>query len=59
MKVRHDPEADALYIRFSDADVAQTSEVRPDVMFDYDGKGRIVGIEILNASKNISSPAIT
>lgn len=58
MRVKADPEADAVYIRFSDQKVADTVEVRTDVMFDYDEEGRIVGIEILNASLTLSRPAV-
>jgi uncharacterized protein YuzE len=56
MKVNFDREANALYIRFSDDKIEETSEVRPGVMLDYDAKGRIVGLEILNASEALSGP---
>ncbi len=55
MKVSFNPETDALYVRFSETPVAETSEVRPGVMFDYDAEGRIVGMEILDASKNLAA----
>ena len=45
MKVSFNRDADALYIRFSDDTVEETSEVCPDLMLDYDAKGRIVGLE--------------
>jgi len=56
MKVNFDREANALYIRFSDDKIEQTAEVRPGVMLDYDAKGRIVALEILNASEALSGP---
>lgn len=49
MKVNFDREADALYVRFSDAAIAETSDDRPGVMLDYDAEGRPVAIEILRA----------
>ena len=54
MKVSFDRAGDALYVRFSDEAVAETAEVRPGVMFDYDAKGRIVAFEILDASHNLA-----
>ena len=35
--------------------IAETAEVRPGVMFDYDAKGRIVAFEILDASRNLAA----
>jgi uncharacterized protein YuzE len=55
MKVSFDRETDALYVRFSDDAVAETAEVRPGVMFDYAVDGRIVGLEILDASRTVAS----
>jgi uncharacterized protein YuzE len=54
MKVSFDRESDALYVRFSEEAVADTAEVRPGVMFDYDAQGRIVAFEILDASHNLA-----
>ena len=56
MKVHFDPEADALLISFSDGDIVETQEVKPDVMFDFDKDGRIVAMELLNVSKNVATP---
>ena len=50
MRVTYDPTADALYVYVSDADVAETREVAPDVHLDIDAEGNAVGIEILAAS---------
>jgi uncharacterized protein YuzE len=56
MKIKLDREANALYIRFSDEKIEETAEVRPGVMLDYDVKGRIIALEILNASEALSGP---
>ena len=58
MKVSFDQESDALYVRFSDDPVSETAEVRPGVMFDYAADGRIVAMEILDASKTVAASAI-
>jgi uncharacterized protein YuzE len=57
MKARYDAEADALYVRFADAAVIESEEVRPGVVLDYDDQGRIVAVEILGASEHLASGA--
>jgi uncharacterized protein YuzE len=57
MKTRYDPEADALYVRFSEAAVVESEEVSEGVVLDFDSDGRIVAIEVLDASKHLSSGA--
>jgi uncharacterized protein YuzE len=56
MKIEFDPAADALYIRLFVGAVAMTDEVRPGVMFDYDAKGRVLGIEMLDVSTRTDNP---
>jgi len=51
MKINYDPEADALYIKFSEANVEESDEIAAGMIVDYDNKGNPVGIEILDASK--------
>ncbi len=57
MKTSYDPEADALYVRFADADVIESEEVRPGFVLDYDAQGRIVAVEILDVSEHLASGA--
>lgn len=49
----------AAYIRLSSAKVIESAEVSPDVVFDYDAEGRIVGIELLDAKSQLPSDALT
>lgn len=56
MRVKYDQEVDVLTIRFNDAPVEESDENKPGVILDYDKAGKIVGIEILNASKQIENP---
>jgi uncharacterized protein YuzE len=58
VKISLDKEANALYVRFSESEISETAEVRPGVIIDYDAKGRIVGIEILNASEALAAPEL-
>lgn len=57
MRTKYDRETDALYVRFADADVVDTEEVRPGVMVDLDAAGRIVAIEVLDASAHLAEGA--
>ncbi|MFA0751615.1 MAG: hypothetical protein SLRJCFUN_002018 [Candidatus Fervidibacter sp.] len=51
MRVRFDWEADALYIRFSDAPIAGSEEVKEGVILDFDAEGHLVGLEVLNFTR--------
>jgi len=54
MKTIYDSEADALYVRFSDASVFESEEVADGVVLDFDANGRLVAIEVLDASKHVA-----
>ena len=56
MRVKYDQEVDVLTIRFNDTPVEESDENKPGVILDYDKAGKLVGIEILNASKQIENP---
>ncbi|MBV9066366.1 MAG: DUF2283 domain-containing protein [Methylobacteriaceae bacterium] len=58
MRMKYDQEADALYVRFSEEQIDGSEEVRPGVILDYDNKGRIVGIEVLDARKQMTPDAL-
>jgi len=51
MKLRYDPQVDALYIRFREAPIEHSEEATEGVIVDYDTKERVVGLEILDASE--------
>lgn len=46
----YDPDADAVYIYFGGRKIDGTEEAGPFI-YDVDAEGRIVGVEILSASK--------
>ncbi len=54
MRLSYDHESDALYVRFADNKVKESEEVRPGVVLDFDADGKIVAIEILDASEHLS-----
>ena len=49
--MRVDHGADAIYLNLTDRPVKESEEVADGIVVDYDAEGRIVGIEILDASK--------
>lgn len=51
MKLQYDKQVDALYIRLNDRRYVESDEISDGVIFDYDSKGKIIGIEILDASE--------
>jgi uncharacterized protein YuzE len=56
MKVKYDKEVDVIYINLTDLPVSESDEEKPGIILDYAKDGSIVGIEILNASKNLPQP---
>ncbi|MGA1862741.1 DUF2283 domain-containing protein [Deferribacter thermophilus] len=53
MKVYYDDAADAIYIELNNVEPDGVIESDNGINLDTDSEGRIVGIEILNASKKI------
>ena len=54
MKFDYDKETDILTIVFSDRSIDESDEAKQGAIFDYDDSGKIVSIEILDASKRIA-----
>jgi uncharacterized protein YuzE len=55
MRIRYDAEVDALSIIFRDATVT-TKELAEGIAGEYDDNGRLVGLEILEASQQFGDP---
>lgn len=47
MRIKVDNENDALYFRLDEKKIAESEEVRPGVILDYDKEGLVVGVEFL------------
>lgn len=58
MKIQYDKLADALYIFLKKGRIQKTIKAGKEVLIDVDKQGRIVGIEILNASRQIPKKEI-
>ena len=56
MRVRIDQSADAIYLNLTDRPIEGSEEVADGIIVDYDAEGRIVGVEILDASKRTYDP---
>jgi YD repeat-containing protein len=56
MRVRVDNAADAVYLNLTDRPIKDSEEVADGIVVDYDSQGRIVGIEILDASRRTEDP---
>ncbi len=56
MKMAYDEEVDVLTITLCDTPIADSDEVQPGVIFDYDTAGNTVGIELLDASQRVDNP---
>lgn len=55
MKVTFDKETDVLYIQFKTEQVIESDEDKSgEMIIDYAQNGSIIGIEVLNASTNLS-----
>ncbi len=58
VQVEYDKKADALYIWVRKAKYDISEEIAENVILDLDKAGRIIGIEVLDASKNMGQELI-
>ena len=53
MKLNCYPETDSLYINLSEQSSVESQEISEGIVLDYDAEGRLVGINIDNASHKV------
>jgi uncharacterized protein YuzE len=59
VQVEYDRKADAMYIWLRKAKYDISEELAENVVIDLDKNGRIIGIEVLGASKNLGKELVT
>lgn len=56
MKVIYDQKTDTLDMILGDGPIVESDEDKPGIIIDYNAQGKIVSIEILEASKVMKRP---
>jgi uncharacterized protein YuzE len=59
MKLNYFPETDSLYIDLSERTSIDSKEISEGVVLDYDADGKLVGIDIDNASNKVALEKLT
>ena len=54
MKIEYDREIDAVYIYLQEKNVAKTIELSEGVNVDFDSENKLIGVEVLDATKRYS-----
>ncbi len=58
MKIQYDKLADAMYICFKKGKINKTIKMKDCLLVDIDKKGKIIGLEILGISSQMSKKQI-
>ncbi len=56
MKIVYDSDKDILQISFQPRIVEETTQIAPGLVLDYDEDGKVIGLELRNASKKVDNP---
>ena len=51
MRIRYDAQVDALYIRLREVHIRESDEIEAGLIADYGDNGKVMGLEILDASE--------
>lgn len=55
MKFSYDSKIDAMYISFKEGKYDRTKKVTDEILVDVTKEGKVLGLEVLSASKNIAA----
>ena len=58
MKITYDPSVDVLRIILDDVEIDESDEEVEGIIMDYNPDGKLVGIEILDASQRVDNPYV-
>ena len=58
MEITYDPETDTMDIEFQKGKYEVSKEIAEGIIIDYTKDGKVISIEILNASKRMSKDSI-
>ena len=58
VRIEYDSKADAMYIWLRKAKYDVSEELAENVIIDLDKRGRIIGIEVLDASRNLGKELV-
>jgi uncharacterized protein YuzE len=56
MKITHDRDANALYIRLSEGTFGHTQVINENVLLNIDNQGQLMGVELLGVSHWVDEP---
>ena len=56
MKITYHQDVDTLRIVLKDSAIEESDEDKPGFIIDYDERGNVVGMEILDASERVENP---
>jgi uncharacterized protein YuzE len=59
MKLKYYKDTDSIYIDLSENQSSESKEISEGVVLDYDATGRLVGIDIDNASNKVALEKLT
>lgn len=54
MKIEYSKEADAIYVYFKEEFLAKSKEIEDGVVIDFDEKGQLIGIEVLDVCQRFN-----
>ncbi len=53
MKLAYHADTDSIYVEFTERPSVESTEIAAGVVVDFDGQGRVVGIDIDNARNKV------
>ena len=56
MKIIYDDATDTLTLIFNDGKISESDEIKEGIILDYDDKGKVVSMELLDASMQLKDP---